>query len=341
MTDFDGLDHFDQVPTDTEAESKVSSLRYDEDEDVHQTKLDIVDDHHLTLGSQDTHRSQTEIKHKALMFGVIPCLCTMAIYSLAESESAPYKIMSAAVAIHSGAFLMYWLYLLGTSSQLHNIHIITAPIQPCYGHMIFPTEIKHYPTRPVRSISAMLALRGTSIHIFGAFMGMAVSCIFAAAVFLNWLDLHRHARITNAEMNVFHLEQALTISTVFALPITVYFEVNPRTPWHCVMHYLGVSCIVLAVWPYAIQSQWSLSSISIIVVSYGAFLIWIALKIYYPSDLSAETQAQVSEADVRERVHRISLRLLLSQTVGVVAAGVAMCCYLWNIEEVPRIGCAN
>ena len=133
---------------------------------------------------------------------MISSLCVIAVYNLCEMESAENKIMSMAVAISFTAFLVYWLYPRAAAPQLCRIPLITTRFQPFYGNVIFPTQIKHYSSRPIKSTSEFLALRGSSIHIFFVIMTMAVSCVTAFAIMLNWLNLQRHARLSNEAMNI-------------------------------------------------------------------------------------------------------------------------------------------
>lgn len=318
---------------------QVSTISKSSSTSVSETSIDVRRGQTILDALQlEQIRSQTELKHKFLMFGMIPFLCMLAIYCLHDMESAQYKIMSIAVAIFGIVFFTYWLYLIGTASQLHCIRLITTPFQP-YGNMIFPTQIKHYPSRPIKSMSEMLALRGSSIHIFHLFMGMAVSCVTATAVMLNWLDLQRHARLSDQEMNINYLEQAFAICAVFAMPMIGYFELNVHSQWHLIMHYAGVMCMVFAVWPYAIQSSFSVCSIVVIVVTYISLALWISLAYYYyPNDLSNEKGSEMTEEEMRKKVHRMSVHCLISQTIGAIGCTVALCLYLWNIQEV---GCGH
>lgn len=285
-------------------------------------------------------RNQPEVKHKILMFAIILGLCMLTIYYLYRMDSAQYKIMSVTVAIFFTAWIAYWVYIIGISSQLHRIRVVAVPFQSFYGNMVFPTQFKHYPSRPIKSVSEMLALRGTSIHILFAFMGMAVSCVTATAVMMNWIDLQQHANITNERMNINYLEKALAVCSVFALPMVGFFELDVHSPSLMLMHYFGVLCQALMVWPFVIQSRFSVLSIVIVVVSYLSFMVWGILGNHYPDDLMLETDSDeiiasaLDERKMRMAVHRMSVHCLMAQTVGGCGCGAALCLYLWNIEDV-------
>ena len=307
-----------------------------------QTMLDGLEQSGLDRSEM---RNQPEIKHKLIMFVTLPCLCMAVIWTLNEMESAQYKIMSLCVGIFSITWFAYWFYLIGSSSQLHRIRLITTRFDPFYGNMVFPTSIKHYPSRPIKSISETLALRGSSIHIYFVFMGMANACVTANAVMLNWLDLRRYARLSNEEMNINYLEQALAICSVFAMPMVGFFELDVHSPCLMLMHYVGVLCEALMVWPFAIQSDFSVTSISIIAVTYLALAMWWFLGSYYPDDLVNEKDcsgmAEVSasnEDKMKKAVHLMSLKCLLPQTIGAIGCMTALSMYLWNIQEV---GCSD
>ena len=79
---------------------------------------------------QSEMRNQPEIKHKLMMGLTIQCLCAVVVFALNGVDSAQYKIMSLCVGICLHAFVVYWLYLIGTSSQLHRIRFITTRLIP-------------------------------------------------------------------------------------------------------------------------------------------------------------------------------------------------------------------
>ena len=100
------------------------------------------------------------------------------------------------------------------------------------------------------------------------------------------------------------------------------------------MHYAGVLCHVCSVWPFAIQSGFSVPSIGIIVVSYGSFTSWLILARFYPADLSKAYKVRISDVKMKESVHLMSVHCLVAQATGTTGCLVASCLYLWNIREV-------
>ena len=114
---------------------------------------------------------------------------------------------------------------------------------------------------------------------------MAISCVTANAVMLNWLDLRKHAHLPNQEMIINYLEHVLVICSVFALPMVGYFELDVHSPCLMLMHYVGVLCLVLMEWPVTIQSGFSMMSIAIIAMSYTSFAIWLCFGYYYHDDV--------------------------------------------------------
>lgn len=317
-------------------EKKISLLGGTTDTD---TDFTCTTDIQLTVPNDevtqatDLMRSQTDITHKFLMLTMIPGLNILSIYFLSGEDSAQYKIISVAEAIFAGAFFMYFFHLMATS-QMHRIRIIPAPFEPLHPTMIFPTQIKHYPSIPVKSISEMLALRGSSIHIFFVMMATTASCISATAVTLNWLDLQRYAHVSDREMNINYLEQALAISAVFSLAVVGHYELNVHSPCHMVMHYLGVLGSGSGVWPFAIQSAFSMLSITIIVVTSASFALWACFAYYYPNDVSNKNGIEMSQGEMRRQVHQISIHCLMAQTIGSMGCVLGWCLYLWNIKEI-------
>ena len=286
------------------------------------------------LGADIRSTNQPEIKQKLVMFVMIPGLCAAAIYNLRGVESAYYKSISSCVSIISAAFVVYWFYLIETASQLHRIRIVTSRFEPFYGNMVFPTQIRHYPSRPIKSVSEIIALRGSSAHIFFLSTTVAGACISATAIISHWLDLQQHAHLSNQETTLDYLEQALAICSVFALPMVAHFELDVHTPCLMFMHYTGVLCHVCSVWPFAIQSGFSVPSIGIIVVSYVSFASWLILARFYPADLSKAYKVRMSDVKMKESVHLMSVHCLVAQATGTTGCLVACCLYLWNIREV-------
>ena len=138
-------------------------------------------------------------------------------------------------------------------------------------------------------------------------------------------------------MNINYLEQALVICSVFALPMVGYFELDVHSPCLMLMHYVGVLCLVLMAWPFAIQSGFSMASIAITAMSYMSFAVWLYLGFYYPYDvLERENSEEIIDEEMRRRVHWMSLYCLLSQTAGTYGCIMALVLYLWNIEEVKQ-----
>ena len=284
-------------------------------------------------------KSETEILHRLVQMVLILCAAVVAIYRLADAESAQYKIIAVMVAVLSSSYFVYWLYLIARSSQLHLIRLVTARIEPYYGDMIFPMQIKHYPSRPIKAMSEMLAIRGSSAHIAQVSVGTVVATLNATAVTLKWLERHQSAQLNDQSVDINYVEEMCVVATILAMPLIGLFEYNVHSMGHLAMHSLGFFCLALSVWPFAIQSQWSLMSIVLIVLTYSSFVFWVILAFYvYPHDLSTNSKGTAKEQEMREdhkqmirKVHRISVHCLYQQTLGAIGCTASFVCYLWNL----------
>ena len=282
----------------------------------------------INILQQETEiKSETEILHRLVQMVLILSAAVVTIYLLADADSAQYKIIAVMVAVLSSSYFVYWLYLLARSTQLHLIRLVTARMEPYYGNMIFPMQIKHYPSRPIKSMSEILAIRGSSAHISQVSVGTVVATLNATAVTLKWLDRHQNSQLSDAKVDTNYVEQICVVATILAMPLIGLYELNVHSTCHMIMHYLGVFCLALSVWPFAIQSQWSWISIVLIVVTYSSFVVWVILAFYvYPHDLREDDHEQIAK-----RVHRISMHCLLAQTIGAIGCTVCFVCYLWNL----------
>eukprot|EP01083_Nonionella_stella_P102373 291181_1 len=81
------------------------------------------------------------------------------------------------------------------AKYLHRNKIVTTYIEPDFGSIVFPLQIKAYPTKPIMSISEMFAIRGSRLdHIFG-FMCFMIAGIVTTAVYSHLSNLHRFGSI--------------------------------------------------------------------------------------------------------------------------------------------------
>lgn len=192
--------------------------------------------------------------------------------------------------------------------------------------------------RPIKSISSTVAIRGSSINILFLMNAMGYSGCVGAAVLLNWLDLHKHSALTAEEMDINHAEQALAICSVLSMPLVGFFELDVKNRLLMVLHYVGVLFKLMMVWPFAIQSGYSVFSVVIIVVTYLSLAFWWWIGSYYPNDVSKGCANGMAEEEMKRKVHWMSVHCLSAQIVGSIGCLGSMSLYIWHIQEV---GCVN
>ena len=189
-------------------------------------------------------------------------------------------------------------------------------------------------------MSEMLAIRGSSAHIAQVSVGTVVATLNATAVTLKWLDRHQNAQLNDQSVDINYVEETCAVATILAMPLIGLFEYNVHSTCHLAMHSLGFFCLALSVWPFAIQSQWSLVSIIFVVLTYSSFVFWVILAFYvYPHDLSTNKNGTAKEQELSEEdhkqmirtVHRVSVHCLCQQTIGAIGCTASFVCYLWNL----------
>eukprot|EP01083_Nonionella_stella_P122259 367770_1 len=241
-------------------------------------------------------KPMTDIKEKILAVSIF---CVLVIVSMVLLFDEPkYKFIAALM--FTVFFMFYTGYLIHMlkAKYLHRVKIVTTYIEPDFGLIVFPLQIKPYPTKPILSMSEVFAIRGSQMsHMFGGmcfFMGGVV----ITAIYSYVSNLHHFGDIDTFWNNEY-LEIFLSISSVVATPLIGVFDLNPNDKIHQIFHYLGVVFMMISVFPYAIQSGFDAPGKSDSVVChlfiknvhtyilFNAFLIrlWETLQHQWPANM--------------------------------------------------------
>ena len=281
----------------------------------------------------DDVRIRTEIRDKLLYLIIFVPVMALSIYLLRDTKSARYKVGAIAFGWVATIFYITWFYMLWTTSKLHGVKVITGKLKPDYGNMIFPTKIKQYPYKPVTSMSALFAVRGSSMHLLFCISSISSGCISSFCIVMHWIDQYQ-----NHSLGIVYGEEYWQFMAIFGAlgpPIIANFDLNFDSKCHVFMHYVGVVMLGLSVFPFGIQQNWNGLSVFLIVCGWSFLIIWSVLNKYFPKDLSMEVLGERTKEDVKKKVHRISLICILMETFGTIFVSINCGLFGWNLEDIP------
>ena len=274
---------------------------------------------------------KTEIKHKLLFLITFLIAMIISIYFLRDLKSAKYKILASAAFWIFIIFYINWLYLIFNAKQLHRIEIITTKLNPDFGNIIFPIQIKQYPFIPIFSMSELFAIRGSSVHLLFCIMCISIGSIVSITIVTYYIEQYQ-----NNKNNIEYSVLLLAINSSLATPFLGNFDLNPNSKCHKIMHYVGVVMMALSVFPYGIQQNWNCLSLILIISGLTILLLWYIIKKYhnwYCNDFSVLLKSY-DERYVLKRVHRISLICIILETVGCIINSFINTLFIWNLKEV-------
>jgi len=312
------LSEYPDVSSSTELEKEISSS--DPEKEINPY---IIQQHQL--------RNQSDIIHKFILFAVILSLWAAAIYCLSELEFARYKVLSAVVAIPICVCYFYFVYLIGSASELHSICLITTSFDS-FGHqMLLPTKLEHFPFRPIKFASRLLAVRGGTVQSVYIVTITVSTGVYIGATLFHWME----CKALMFELFSSHyMELVFSMCTAAGYFMIGYFEMSAYSVLHTSCHYIGVLLASMSVWPLAIHSEWSALSIALIAVPYGLLFVWLYFVYTFPDDFSQDIERGMSEREVIQKVHRVSACCLLIQLTCVFSGAFSFFVYLWHIESV-------
>eukprot|EP01084_Bolivina_argentea_P171754 297572_1 len=150
--------------------------------------------------------------------------------------------------------------------------------------MIYSVKVKKYPTKPMKSMSEFFALRGVEVHSMFLFMAAFIGGLMhmSTAVVGHWINLCQYGNI-DTFWDVEYTELFLTICSGLATIVTGMFDLNPNDKMHYILHYIGVLFMMISVFPYALQSDFNVLSILLMIGSFSSWILWSFLSYYYPN----------------------------------------------------------
>eukprot|EP01084_Bolivina_argentea_P001505 2780_1 len=282
---------------------------------------------------------QTEIKLKVIFAVLFILSSIITIYLLCNEESAEYKIIGTEIGIIFFLFHSNWLYLIFSSNGMHRIEVITSKIKPDYGNIIFPVQIKEYEHMPIKSMSQLLALRGTSVHSLFNVMCLTINgVLIGAAILTHWIDLHQYGNI-DTFFDAQYIELFLSVCGSLTIPLMATFEANPHSKCHIALHYFGVFLMIISLFSYCIQSNWNIFSVAILCCALFSFVLWIIFAKYYPDDISSNrNDNKDNEEYIKRKTHSISVQCIVMETIGCIMVTVNNTLYVYNLKNINSCG---
>eukprot|EP01083_Nonionella_stella_P074696 202707_1 len=276
---------------------------------------------------------RTDIQFKLLFTMLLSSSGITAAFLLRDDPAAKYKFIAATMFFILGLFFVSFLYFVFTSRSLHRIEVITARIKPDFGSIIFPIKIKQYPNQPIKSMSELFALRGTSIHLLFGFVCNTIGVLVFLAVLLNWFDIHQND-LENA-WNSKHVANFLGICGGIATPLMGNYDLNPNDKGHIAMHYIGVMLMGVSVWSVGIAFEWNMQVIVLISCTMFVLTVWIVLSTFHYPDIIGG--GGLSKKAIKARTHHISLVCITAETLGCILCSSCNIMYVWNLRDTDMV----
>ena len=179
-----------------------------------------------------------------------------------------------------------------------------------------------------------MAFRGSSIHLFFIALCLCTGTIIGCAVQIYFVEVHRHLLGWSDS----YIELLLAVCGALVGPCIGFFDLNPHSLCHVVMHYVGVVLMLLGQWSWTVQSRWSAPSIVPLGVGAVAIVVWYGVSLYYPPDLSVfAEQRGMSEKEIFEKVHSVSWYCIVAEAVAVICCCVSCVMFLWNLKDLHSL----
>eukprot|EP01084_Bolivina_argentea_P117454 208596_1 len=284
---------------------------------------------------KDTHTFGTEIKQKIIIVLLSVTSLIILGFILKDFHSPQYKLFSSACGVVFISFYGNWIYLLLRTKNLHRIKTKTKKILD-YGNIIFATEIKEYINYPVKSMSELFALRGSSVQPLFLAMCCFISALVSASVALHWIDTYQNATWVTSYKDKEYVEIYFAICSSVATGLIGYFDLNLDDKISVIMHYVGVIFMIASVFPYCIITNWSLSSMIIAGLAVVSWILWTFFsECVYPDKYEMNDDEQVDK--LKRKVHIASLVCVLSETIGCIFASLCNVMYIWSMQDMTTL----
>eukprot|EP01084_Bolivina_argentea_P116397 206828_1 len=283
---------------------------------------------------RDTKHLGTEIKQK--IGGILLALIVVVLlfFLIRNKQSAQYKGLASCLTVISVSFYCNFFYVLLRSRNLHRVQTVTKKHRD-FGNIILAIEIKEFPCMPVMSMSELFALRGSSISSLALATFCFISAFISAAVCLHWIDLYQNGDESIRYYDKEYIEVYFMIPAAIAMAIVGNFDLNSQDVASMTLHYFGVSCMLISIIPYNLQSSWSVFSIILTIFTLIIFAIYIYFtSVLYPTEVKTSDYKDIE--DIKIEVHQISVNCLFIEAIGCALVTFSVYLYIWNIKEIGR-----
>eukprot|EP01083_Nonionella_stella_P022493 62217_1 len=289
---------------------------------------------------RDIKTFSSETKHNLMAHCVILSALFLCTYFIKDAQSAPFKLLACCLICPSIPFFCIFAYVVVTSKHLHHIQTVTKK-HGDFGNITFSSEIKEYPNVPMLSMSELFAVKGSSVSASALRANVAASAVIFMAAALHFVDLYQNEpslSFTETE----YVQIFMVIPGSIASSWIVTFDLNQGDKVSYYLHYVGVVFMLICIWPYAIQSDFSSFSVFTLIACYLMFILyfifsWITVhERIIPEPERKGNEATIAEEvrEIKKRVHRISVICLLLEMMGCLCVLGSVSLYIWNINAV-------
>eukprot|EP01083_Nonionella_stella_P066444 174983_1 len=198
-------------------------------------------------------------------------------------EHSPYKMISIFIVCVTTHWMVLFLTIILTTKHLHLVYVETRPFpvssrqSTFLAPTSFPKEIQY---KEIVSISSFFAIHGTNMDKLSSFLLYIHFSLVLCASIMNWDD--------NTYDNA--LWKQILLSGCIGCFLMVSFELKPNILSYS-MHYIGVGLTGYAgPCAFALQQNWSFSSVAIILGTIVCAIAWIALSFGWNMERNNDTK---------------------------------------------------
>jgi len=306
--------------------------------------LDVLSD--SALSSPAGSCLSLAVWHKLVFIMFLLTTCILSTHLLCDEDSAKYKIMAAVIGNVVSAFFCYLFHSLWKSQKLHRVKVITTPIDPYFGALALPTQIEEDQTRPIFSISELVGFRGSSLYLLFLFSSITIASVTSMAVTIRWVELHSAG---SGYADPRYPAQVVAIAFALCAPLLRFFDLTgcDEVGGYRVLDIGDLILSALGTFAFGVQSGWSGGSVFLIDATLLFVIMWVAMTRYYSKDLSIALVRVHSEHSTKKgpsswtaeealfrKVHVISLRCVVVESLARMCCVVSIFLYIWNLRDV-------
>ena len=232
-------------------------------------------------------------------------------------------------------------YPIFNSKQLRTFRTLHCRFDD-FASISIPYGIKEFPNEPIRSISTLIACRGTIWHTklcecaLIAFIFVIMALIHKSHQFVESFDNNTTINTNDYSTNDNYSSNVAIFACVcaflgsFGAWTVTSWELEEKDTIATCIHYFGALLTFTATFPLIIEQRGSLLSWSFLIVATIAVSCWIYFsKIEF---LIFEKNSQSAKI-LRKQIHVTSLKCIGAETTALVTAYWSLVVFVYNLDE--------